>query len=231
MFQEMRAVLNIPKSVDILEHIQSLSTVPDNPASSSNQMTSPRERAVEAVRTIERRAMVEQEPQPGLAELMSYLQQRSVDPQTNLKIALCTRNFPAPVDHLLDNFLSAQQREMLYPIITRDTVNVRPKPSPEGLWYIAETWGVVDELDTGDIVQRGGSKDILQVGREYLGSGIIMVGDSIDDMAAGYRAGAATVLLINDFNMHLKDHEYTDLCIERLDELIRILDEGFVGRS
>jgi hypothetical protein len=42
-------------------------------------------------------------------------------------------------------------------------------------------------------------------------------------MTAGHRAGAATVLLVNDVNAHLAKHEHTDLCIRRL-------DEGFVGR-
>jgi hypothetical protein len=57
-----------------------------------------------------------------------------------------------------------------------------------------------------------------------------MVGDSLDDMTAGYRAGAATVLLVNDVNAHLATHEHTDLCIYRLDELVDVLERGFVGR-
>lgn len=57
-----------------------------------------------------------------------------------------------------------------------------------------------------------------------------MVGDSIDDMTAGYRAGAATVLLVNEVNAELAEHEHTDLCIKRLDELIEILEGGFVGQ-
>jgi phosphoglycolate phosphatase-like HAD superfamily hydrolase len=48
-------------------------------------------------------------------------------------------------------------------------------------------------------------------------------------MTAGHTAGAATVLLLNDHNGHLKEHAHTDIWIERLDELIGILDEGFVG--
>ena len=43
-----------------------------------------------------------------------------------------------------------------------------------------------------------------------------MVGDSIDDMTAGKRAGAVTVLLESDANGHLVEHEYTDVCIGRL---------------
>jgi histidinol phosphatase-like enzyme len=57
-----------------------------------------------------------------------------------------------------------------------------------------------------------------------------MVGDSIDDMTAGFRAGAATVLLVNDANRHLVSHEHTDLVVSKLDELIRVLEEGFEGK-
>jgi hypothetical protein len=57
-----------------------------------------------------------------------------------------------------------------------------------------------------------------------------MVGDSLDDMTAGFRAGAATVLLVNEANSHLVEHEHTDLVIRRLDELVGVLESGFVGR-
>jgi hypothetical protein len=50
-------------------------------------------------------------------------------------------------------------------------------------------------------------------------------------MAAGRHAGAATVLLVSPVNQELHQHEYTDLSIDRLDDLITILDEGFVGRG
>jgi phosphoglycolate phosphatase-like HAD superfamily hydrolase len=59
-------------------------------------------------------------------------------------------------------------------------------------------------------------------------SNLIMVGDSIDDVTAGRRAGAKTVLLVNDVNRHLIDHEHTDLVISRLDELIDVLENGLL---
>jgi len=58
-----------------------------------------------------------------------------------------------------------------------------------------------------------------------------MLGDSIDDMEAGFRAGAATVLLLNEVNRGLVGHEFTDLVVERLDELVGVLERGFVGRE
>ncbi|RWQ93196.1 putative HAD superfamily hydrolase [Paecilomyces variotii] len=185
MFGEMRAALGIDKSVDILEHIRGLPTLKD------------RMKAVSKVQEIEREAMLKQQPQPGLVQLMDYIESRG------MRRALCTRNFEAPVTHLLQTHLP---KHVFLPIITRDTPDLLPKPDPAGILHIAREWGLDNRADN-----------------------LIMVGDSIDDMTAGHTAGAATVLLLNDRNTHLKDHEHTDLCIERLDDLVDILENGFVG--
>lgn len=189
MFGQMRAALGITKAVDILEHVETLT--PQG-----------RIAALEAISAIEREAMKTQAPQPGLAPLMAYLDERSI------RKAICTRNFQLPVEHLLGKFLAGS---VFHPIVTRDFRP--PKPSPAGILHIAGDWGL-----------RGADG-------EADGSGLIMVGDSIDDITAGRRAGAATVLLVNDVNRHLADHEHTDLVIERLDELIGILEEGFQARE
>lgn len=55
---------------------------------------------------------------------------------------------------------------------------------------------------------------------------LLMVGDSIDDIAAGYDAGALTVLLSSRGKEELADDPRTDVVIHRLDELIPLLDEG-----
>lgn len=186
MFGLMRAALDIPKSVDILDHIASL-PVADQPAANA------------AIHAIESDAMEKQAPQPGLTELMTYLDSRG------LPKAICTRNVPGPVDHLVTKFLS--DCKPFDPIVTRELPP--PKPHPAGILHIAKSWGLVDQSGEGDA------------------SGLIMVGDSVDDMTAGRRAGAATVLLVNKENEHLRDHENTDLVISRLDELTDILDKGF----
>ena len=95
--------------------------------------------------------------------------------------------YSAPVAHLLTKFLPAQQFE---PIITR--AFRPPKPDPAGILHIARSWGLEDG-----------------------GSSLIMVGDSVDDMTAGFRAGAATVLLVNPENAELASHEHTHMCISR----------------
>lgn len=74
MFAQMRAILGIPKTVDILEHVCTLAV--DKQAS-----------AMESIREVERDAMVKMVPQKGLIQLMEYLQKRGV------RKAICTRNF------------------------------------------------------------------------------------------------------------------------------------------
>ena len=74
MFAEMRAALSISKATDILDHIYSLP--PDEQTA-----------AMDSIRAIEAQAMLQQEAQPGLSELVEYLEERGV------KLGLCTRNF------------------------------------------------------------------------------------------------------------------------------------------
>lgn len=228
MFGQMRAALNITKQVDILDHVYSLPT------------PEAREEAMESIRAIERTAMSSQTPQPGLVELMSFLDTHA------LPKGICTRNFDAPVTHLLTKFLSTVQP--FHPIVTRDFRP--PKPSPAGILHIARSWGLIkpgtsqrdggggDAADGENLsVDAHGVKHAETVtsevppGEEADASGLIMVGDSIDDMTAGRRAGAATVLLVNPTNEHLATHEHTDLVIERLDDLIGVLEEGFTARE
>ena len=209
MFGEMRAALGISKSVDILEHIYAL------PAAEQHQ-------AMEAVRAIERTAMVNQIAQPGLINLMEYLDSRGV------RKGILTRNFETPVNHLLTRYLPDTVFE---PIITREFRP--PKPDPAGILHIARSWGLLQQGDarTGAPVEGEEIQETATHEDREDASALIMVGDSIDDMTAGRRAGAATVLLVNDVNSHLVDHEHTDLVIRRLDDLISILEHGFKGRD
>ncbi len=227
MFSEMRSALGITKSQDILEHVYSLQTPEDQ------------HHAMEQIRDIERRAMLQQVAQPGLERLMAYLDARGV------RKGICTRNFDTPVNNLLNKFLAGS---VFAPIVTRDFRP--PKPDPAGILHIARSWGLLRkstgeagvpadpglEEDERQLAGEDGGEpvdeeDLLEtrVGEEVAdASGLIMVGDSIDDITAGRRAGARTVLLVNDVNNHLSDHEHTDLVISRLDELIDVLENGLL---
>ncbi len=209
MFAEMRAALGIDRSTDILEHVAGLPTA-------AAQQT-----AMEAIRAIERRAMAGQVAQPGLQALMDYLARKGVPK------AICTRNFDQPVAHLLATFLAGH---VFDPIVTREFRP--PKPHPAGILHIARSWGLTREpVAPGKEEEDREEEEEEEALRDADASRLIMVGDSIDDMTAGHAAGAATVLLVNDVNAHLAEHAHTDLVIERLDELIDILDRGFRGRA
>jgi len=153
------------------------------------------------LRDIETRYMHLQRPQPGLQPLMDYLDSRSV------RKAIWTRNWDRPVQSLLDRFLQGRD----FVVVTREWGG-EPKPGPAGMFSIAEGWGLRKE--------EGGKVDA---------TGLIMVGDSMDDMLGGRNAGAATVLLLSEHNADVAGSGMVDLVIEQLDELIRVLEEGFVG--
>lgn len=194
---------------------------------------------MQAIKDVEAAFMLEQAPQPGLVELMRYLTSRGV------RKGILTRNFEDPVRHLVEKFLGHEEVGVLEPVVTREFDP--PKPRPEGLWFIAKAWGLgpcssssFQQQQTSDVVAEkedtakstpevvGDIAEALQQGDERLGRGLIMVGDSLDDMTAGRRAGAATVLLVNEVNKHLGEHEHTDLVIGRLDDLVEILERGLV---
>ena len=46
-------------------------------------------------------------------------------------------------------------------------------------------------------------------------------------MTAGHLAGAYTILLANAENKSLVEHEHTDFWVDRLDEIIPLLEYGF----
>ncbi|KAK4897112.1 hypothetical protein LTR27_005005 [Elasticomyces elasticus] len=196
MFTQMRQAVGITKDVDILDHIHSLSA-------------SEQENAFAKIQAIEREAMAAQVPQAGLVTLMEYLDERGVQK------GICTRNFDAPVAHLLANHLPGHVTEFA-PIITRDFKP--PKPSPAGILHIAHKWNITN---TADVPKTPAAERLLP---------LIMVGDSIDDMVAGYEAGALTVLLRSEGKEELEVDQRTNIVISRLDELIGLLEGGLESR-
>lgn len=85
-----------------------------------------------------------------------------------------------------------------------------PKPSPAGLYHITKAW-VSHEKNKKD---KKNKANTYSKNKNVNPENVIMVGDSIDDMLAGYRAGAATVLVSSDVNGHINDVPETDIVIK-----------------
>jgi phosphoglycolate phosphatase-like HAD superfamily hydrolase len=58
-----------------------------------------------------------------------------------------------------------------------------------------------------------------------------MVGDSIDDIIAGYEAGALTVLVRSEGKEELGVDSRTEVVVGRLDELVGLLEGGIEARA
>lgn len=71
---------------------------------------------------------------------MNYLDEQA------LPKGICTRNFDAPVNHLLGKFLP---EKLFEPIVTREFRP--PKPDPAGILHIAGSWG----LEAKDLIMVG----------------------------------------------------------------------------
>ena len=181
MFGEMRSALDIPKEVDILDHIYSL---PDDK----------QQEAHDKIQAIERQATAKQIPQAGLVSLMEFLDKHDINK------GICTRNFDMPVTHLLEQHLPGHINPFA-PIITRDFRP--PKPSPAGILHIAHAWGLVQSASVPDSPPAQRPLPLF------------MVGDSVDDMAAGRDAGCLTVLLRSEGKEELEDDPRTDVAISR----------------
>lgn len=246
MFKQMRDALDISKPTDILTHIASLP---------EPQQT----HAKDQIKQIERTAMTSQRPQPGLREMVEHFTRKlgpgdqaetasasasgSESESSGVRLALCTRNFELPVRHLLDTFLSPTQAARFWPVVTRETEGIAPKPSAEGIWACVHTWlnhgqGVEPPRDHEVHNARIDTEALRRMSYEDkrdMCRGVVMVGDSVDDIEAGCRAGATTVLLVNGDNRYLLDGESVkehaeyrrvDFAIESLEELIELFDGG-----
>lgn len=119
--------------------------------------------------------------------------------------------FSTPVAHFLKHHIP-KHATPFSPTITRDFRP--PKPSPAGILHIAHAWGITN------------SPSVPSTPRWERLLPLLMVGDSIDDIEAGYEAGALTVFLRSPGKEAVEEDERTDVAISRLDELIEILKNG-----
>ncbi|KAJ1722772.1 hypothetical protein LPJ53_002828 [Coemansia erecta] len=156
-----------------------------------------RERAEQRILEVETEAMANMQLSPGLVELLQFLH------ENKLPIAIITRNNNLAAQHFLEQVVTRQPEEQLKlfgfdPVIDR---SFRPtKPHPQSLLHISELWGIPPQQ-------------------------LMMVGDHLDDLLCGVRAGSVSALLRYPYNgaFECKAH----ISVDRIDKLIVSLANGF----
>ncbi|KAJ1829583.1 hypothetical protein LPJ56_000232 [Coemansia sp. RSA 2599] len=156
-----------------------------------------REQAEKRIIEVETEAMANMRLSPGLVELLQFLH------DNGLPIAIITRNNEVAAQHFLKQVVTRQPEDQwklfgFDPVIDR---SFRPtKPHPESLLYISQKWGVPPQE-------------------------LLMVGDHLDDLLCGVRAGSISALLRYGYNgaYECKAH----ISVDRIDKIIDSLAHGF----
>jgi phosphoglycolate phosphatase-like HAD superfamily hydrolase len=58
-----------------------------------------------------------------------------------------------------------------------------------------------------------------------------MVGDSMDDMISGAKAGCATILIKTHANEAIRNREEIDYVVDSLSDIIDLVENGFVTKN
>lgn len=115
----------------------------------------------------------------------------------SIPTGVLTRNFSEPVRWLEEQWLEGYKFDE---VLTREEEEeVRAKPEADGIVEIAKRWGTI-------------------------GKDVWMIGDMEDDIVAGERAGAKTVYVVGAAGGDPALKDRVDMSIERLDELIPMLE-------
>ncbi|KAJ2708108.1 hypothetical protein FB645_000217 [Coemansia sp. IMI 203386] len=156
-----------------------------------------REKASKRILEVETDAMANMQLSPGLIELLQFLHDNS------LPIAIITRNNGMAAQHFLQQVVTRQPEDQwklfgFDPVIDR---SFKPtKPHPQSLLHISEKWGIPPQE-------------------------LLMVGDHLDDLLCGVRAGSVSALLRYSYNgaFECKAH----ISVDRIDKIIDSLADGF----
>ncbi|KAJ2489509.1 hypothetical protein IWW37_003918 [Coemansia sp. RSA 2050] len=156
-----------------------------------------REQAEKRIVDIETEAMANMRLSPGLVELLSFLYAHDIP------IAIVTRNNINSVNHFINNVVAKQPQEQMKlfafnPVIDRSFKPI--KPHPAAILRISRAWDIPPQQ-------------------------LLMVGDHLDDLLCGLRAGSVSALLRYSDNSEFEAHAH--IVVDRIDELVAKLTTGF----
>lgn len=178
MFPAMREAIGLDDtSKDILEFIDEM----DDLQSKID--------AENGLARVEKKAMDEMIPQPGLQEIMKYLTKK------NISKNICTRNVEGPVQYLINKFIPGDYSSFDH-IVTRE---FRPaKPFPDPLLHIAEQINAIPE----SIIMVGDSFDDMKSGRAAGCLTVLLKGTANDKVVNNHKE--LIDFIVNDLR-ELKD--------------------------
>ncbi|KAJ1648126.1 hypothetical protein LPJ64_000579 [Coemansia asiatica] len=156
-----------------------------------------REKAERRILEVETEAMANMQLSPGLLELLQFLH------DNGLPIAIITRNNQVAAQHFLEQVVTRQPKDQwkwfrFDPVLDR---SFKPtKPHPQGLLHISQKWGIPPQE-------------------------LMMVGDHLDDLLCGVRAGSVSALLRYRYNSAYECKAH--ISVDRIDKIIDSLAHGF----
>ena len=196
-----------PKGGDILTQVHARTDL----------SSSERELMLSTIVQVEREANAVMQLQPGTAALLHWLHERGVP------IAISTRNCLVGIGRLMELLHAAFTEEglgplpagLFHPIVTRDCLGGRNKPSGTVAAAILSTWGIAPTITR----VANGTAD----GATGCASSTLFVGDSYDDIKCGAAAGMQTCFVANNDSHHASaNHSVT-----RLDALLPVIERAF----
>lgn len=130
--------------------------------------------------------------QPDLGDLLACLKERRI------RSAISTRNCAKAYDRFQE-MAGFEHESVFSPVLSRESLNGINKPDPQVANHILETWGAVDNP-----------------------SEVWFVGDSLDDMICGKRAGCRTCLVSPTglANKSVDYADFVDICVTSLSEFM-----------
>ncbi|RPA74942.1 HAD-like protein, partial [Ascobolus immersus RN42] len=168
-----------------------------------------REENERLIQSVEEEAMKEMKPSAGMWELLEFL----LGEEGPIPLGIVTRNFEKPLSYYLTEVITAKlphnaHTPIFDPVVDRSFTP--PKPDGAPLVHVLKQWGLEEERE-----------------------GVLMVGDSRDDMLAARRAGVWAVLVSDDEDVvkELREEGLVDVFIPTLGELVGMIKGGLTAEE
>lgn len=159
----------------------------------------------------------------GLLNVLTYLSEQRI------KTGISTRNCKYAVDKFMETEIMRPFAEsrLFHPVLDRDSLGTINKPDPLVAHHIMKMWDIEALASPED------GKNRFMFQSKICGSfgEVVFIGDSVDDMTCGKKAGCTTILLKTDYNRNLLAQGLVDIEVDTLHEVLEILQGWGKGKE